>query len=287
MGAAVSPGHAAGVQRKRRLTVPGLAAVIFYSVCGGPFGCEGTISAAGPLFTLLGFVLVPFVWSVPEALVTAELATAFPENVGFVAWVTAAFGPRWGFLEGFLSWLCAATDNALYPVLFCDYLKRIWPALEGGAARSSCVVAFSLALSVLNFVGVDIAGWTTAVLAVFTMSPFAIIVPVGLPKVKVDNLLLRPALEDVDWGKFLRILFWNLNYWDSASSIAGEVHRPEWSFPLALLVTVLLVLAVVILAMPLLAGDRTQVSYLAAMPLVGVLVGCLSEADSQSSTPGG
>jgi len=28
---------------------------------------------------------------------TAELATAFPENSGYVAWVTAAFGPMWGF----------------------------------------------------------------------------------------------------------------------------------------------------------------------------------------------
>lgn len=27
----------------------------------------------------------------------AELATTFPENSGYVAWVTAAFGPFWGF----------------------------------------------------------------------------------------------------------------------------------------------------------------------------------------------
>lgn len=37
------------------------------------------------------------VWSVPEALITAELATAFPENGGYVVWVTAAFGEFWGF----------------------------------------------------------------------------------------------------------------------------------------------------------------------------------------------
>lgn len=41
--------------------------------------------------------MFPLIWSVPEALMTAELATAFPENSGYVAWVTAAFGPMWGF----------------------------------------------------------------------------------------------------------------------------------------------------------------------------------------------
>jgi amino acid transporter len=33
---------------------------------------------------------------------TAELATAFPENSGYVAWVTAAFGPMWGFQVGLM-----------------------------------------------------------------------------------------------------------------------------------------------------------------------------------------
>jgi hypothetical protein len=49
----------------------------------------------GPLFALLGFSML-LVWSVPEALITAELSTTFPEASGFVAWVTAAFGPFWG-----------------------------------------------------------------------------------------------------------------------------------------------------------------------------------------------
>ena len=40
----------------------------------------------------------------PRRLITAELATAFPEDSGYVAWVTAAFGPYWGFQEGFWSW---------------------------------------------------------------------------------------------------------------------------------------------------------------------------------------
>jgi amino acid transporter len=49
---------------------------------------------------IIGFLVLPLVWSFPEALVTAELATAFPKDAGYVAWVTAAFGLFWGFQVG-------------------------------------------------------------------------------------------------------------------------------------------------------------------------------------------
>ena len=45
-------------------------------------GLQDAVTSAGPLLALIGFVVLPFVWSLPEALVTAELATAFPEDSG-------------------------------------------------------------------------------------------------------------------------------------------------------------------------------------------------------------
>ncbi len=44
-----------------------------------PNTLQDAVSSGGPLLALLGFCLLPLIWSVPEALVTAELATAFPE----------------------------------------------------------------------------------------------------------------------------------------------------------------------------------------------------------------
>ena len=64
-----------------------LVLLIFYSVSGGPFGVEPVVAAGGPLIALLGFMFLPLVWSIPEALVTAELSTTFPEAAGCVAWV--------------------------------------------------------------------------------------------------------------------------------------------------------------------------------------------------------
>jgi hypothetical protein len=62
--------------RRRRLRPP-----------AAPPPAQDAVRAGGPLLVLLGFIVLPLVWSVPEALITAELATAFPENSGYVAWV--------------------------------------------------------------------------------------------------------------------------------------------------------------------------------------------------------
>ena len=48
-------------------------------------GEQDAVGSAGPLLAILGFLVLPLVWSVPEAMITAELATAFPENSGYVA----------------------------------------------------------------------------------------------------------------------------------------------------------------------------------------------------------
>eukprot|EP00983_Pelagomonas_calceolata_P025659 804815-Pelagomonas_calceolata.AAC.10 len=45
-----------------------------------PLREQDAVSSGGPLLTILGFLILPLVWSVPEALITAECATMFPEN---------------------------------------------------------------------------------------------------------------------------------------------------------------------------------------------------------------
>ena len=69
-------------EHTQKLGVFTLAVLVFYKVSGGPFGAEPTVKAAGPLFAILGFIIFPFVWAIPEALVTAELGSAFPEPSG-------------------------------------------------------------------------------------------------------------------------------------------------------------------------------------------------------------
>lgn len=100
------------LEKMSKVSIMPLMFLIFYEVSGGPFGVEDTVRAAGPLLALLGFLLFPFIWSVPEALLTAEMGTMFPENGGYVVWVSSALGPNWGFQLGWMKWLSGVIDNA-------------------------------------------------------------------------------------------------------------------------------------------------------------------------------
>lgn len=104
------------VKPRRNLNFTGLTALTFFCVAGGAYGLEDAVGAGGPMLALLALLLVPWLWSLPAALMTAELSAAMPEDGGYVVWVERAFGRFWGFVEGWLSWLCSFADNSLYPV---------------------------------------------------------------------------------------------------------------------------------------------------------------------------
>uniref|UniRef100_A0A0D9Y0V3 Polyamine transporter PUT1 n=1 Tax=Leersia perrieri TaxID=77586 RepID=A0A0D9Y0V3_9ORYZ len=237
--------------RRRPLTVLPLIALIFYDVSGGPFGIEDSVRAGGgALLPILGFLILPILWSLPEALVTAELASAFPTNAGYVAWVSAAFGPAAAFLVGFSKWASGTLDNALYPVLFLDYLYGGAAALSP-AARSLAVVALTAALTYLNYRGLHLVGISALVLTAFSLSPFVALVVIAVPKIRPARWL-AVDFAAVELRGYFNSMFWNLNYWDKASTLAGEVEDPKRTFPKAVFGAVGLVVGAYLI--PLLAG---------------------------------
>ncbi|KAF7809424.1 putative polyamine transporter [Senna tora] len=224
----------------RKVSVLPLVFLIFYEVSGGPFGVEDTVKAAGPLLALLGFLIFPFIWSIPEALITAEMGTMFPENSGYVVWVSSALGPYWGFQQGWMKWLSGVIDNALYPVLFLDYLKSGFPALGGGIPRAFAAWILTILLTYLNYRGLTIVGWVAVLLGVFSLLPFVVMGVLAIPDLEPSRWF-EMNLNDVNWNLYLNTLFWNLNYWDSISTLAGEVENPKKTLPKALFYALILV----------------------------------------------
>ncbi|KAM0917015.1 hypothetical protein ACQ4PT_009764 [Festuca glaucescens] len=231
-----SSGAAPSPHSLRKLSMVPLIFIILYEVSGGPFGIEDTVGAAGPLLAIVGFLVLPVIWSIPEALITAELGTMFPENSGFVVWVASALGPYWGFQQGWMKWLSGVIDNALYPVLFLDYLKSAVPALGGGAPRAVSVVGLTALLTLLNYRGLTVVGWVAICIGIFSLTPFLVVGLISIPKLRPARWLVVD-LHDVDWNLYLNTLFWNLNYWDSVSTLSGEVKNPGKTLPKALFST--------------------------------------------------
>lgn len=247
-----------GTKISRKLSLLPLIALIFYDVSGGPFGIEDSVRAGGgPLLSLLGFLIFPLFWSIPEALVTAELATSFPHNGGYVIWISSAFGPFWGFQEGFWKWVSGVMDNALYPVLFLDYLKHSIPIFNNFIARVPALLGITVSLSYLNYRGLQIVGFSAVLLACFSLFPFLIMGLISIPRIR-PNRWLVVDFRKVDWRGYFNSMFWNLNYWDKASTLAGEIEEPIKTFPKALLGALVLVVSSYII--PLLAGTGALMS---------------------------
>ncbi|XP_073045752.1 probable polyamine transporter At1g31830 isoform X2 [Primulina eburnea] len=238
--ACLEDGISSKLETFSKVSITPLVFLIFYEVSGGPFGVEDSVQAAGPLLALLGFLLFPFIWSIPEALITAELGTMFPENGGYVIWVSSALGPYWGFQQGWMKWLSGVIDNALYPVLFLDYLKSAIPILANGFPRMIAVLVLTVALTYMNYRGLTIVGSVAIFLGVVSLLPFLFMGIVAIPRLKPSRWFVLD-FNNVDWALYLNTLFWNLNYWDSISTLTGEVENPGKTLPKALFYALILV----------------------------------------------
>ena len=241
------------------LSVWPLSVLIFYVVAGGPYGVEESVKAGGNFYALLFYTIMPFVWSMQESLITAELSCAYPDASGGVVWVEEAFGKYAGWLNGSLSWVSGATDNAIYPVLFLDYLASLinLDDLHPGA-RFLLFSAFAVGMGYMTWRGLEIVGNVSIAIGILAMSPFLFLVIFSCNKLEPSRWLEMPSLTAEEFSNssdydlsggffpsaaiggimvrpFANNLFWNLNSFDSASAFAEEVGPyPEKVIPRAL-----------------------------------------------------
>ncbi|GAV78478.1 AA_permease_2 domain-containing protein [Cephalotus follicularis] len=230
------PLTAAAIKKYKKLSLIPLVFLIYFEVSGGPYGVEPTVKASGPLFAILGFLIFPFIWSIPEALVTAELATAFPGNGGFVLWADKAFGPMWGTVLGSWKYHTGVINLATYPALCINYLQMVFPILSSELPRYIAMLSSTLLLSFLNYTGVAIVGYAAVTLGIISLSPFILLTLISIPKIDPARWFsLGQKGVEKDWTLYFNTLLWNLNFWDSASTLAAEVEHPQKTFPKALL----------------------------------------------------
>ncbi|KAL1528157.1 hypothetical protein AB1Y20_009518 [Prymnesium parvum] len=224
-----------------------LVGVTFFAVCGGDYGLEDAVGAGGPCYTLVGLLLLPWCWSLPIALMTAELSAMIPETGGYVVWVRRAFGPFWAHQNALWNLVANAFDNALYPVMFVDYL-RYFPALRiEGWGRWLISIGMLFSVTSLNLVGVDVVASASNVFALLVIAPFAALTLAGLPEVNPSAWWGAPPTTGVHWGTFLSVLLWNTSGYDSIGALAAEVQHPGRDFPRAMGVTITLVTLVYLL----------------------------------------
>jgi amino acid transporter len=214
-----------------------LVAATYFMVSGGPYGIEDILGGAGFGRAILILLLLPFLWSLPTALMIGELAAALPAEGGFYVWVRRAMGPFWGFQEGWLSLAASIFDMALYPTMFVLYLGQLNPALTAGwygYGWSLTVVAVCCAW---NLRGAPAVGEDSVILFALLVAPFVIFVVLGIWHGLTAHVPIHwgiPAGSQTALSTAVLVAMWNYMGWDNASTIAQDVDQPQRNYPRAM-----------------------------------------------------
>jgi amino acid transporter len=277
---------------KGKMRLLPLVAATYFMVSGGPYGIEDILGGAGYGAAILILLALPFLWSLPTALMVGELASAMPVDGGFYVWVRRAMGPFWGYQEGWLSLAASVFDMAIYPALFVSYLGKLNPSLTAGWGHYGWALAVVAVFTVWNLRGAPSVGNGSMALFVLLLAPFAVLVALGFWR----GWSLHPAVQ---WGGAhtqagialaIQVGLWNYMGWDNASTVAGEVENPRRNYPRAMVYSTMLVAVTYLLPLGAMAvagiatasfstGDWADVAVRLGGPLLGLAVivgGCIN-----------
>lgn len=203
-----------------------LAAIIFFTVSGGPYGLEPLLGYAGRHGALLLLLITPLLWDVPAILTVLELNSMMPVTGGYYQWVKKTLGLRFGFYEGWWTWLYTFVDLAIYPVLFVSYASFFYPEITQYKIPVCLIIIWSGAI--LNILGVSPVGKTAIMLSLLVLAPFVAMFIMAI-KDAGQISFPQPSLKGISFpflGMALYTVMWNFFGWDNTTTYAEEVDRP-------------------------------------------------------------
>jgi APA family basic amino acid/polyamine antiporter len=244
--------------------VQGVAIVVGTVIGSGIFAVPQKIAADLGGY---GLASIMAVWlfcgflSLAGALAYAELGAMMPRAGGQYVFLSAAYGPRWGFLYGWMEfWVARPGSVAAIAVIFARYFDRLshfsgWlrhdlspgaggalAAWLGSSPEPVIAVAVIVALSVVNVLGIR---WGGAVQVVFTGLKVAALLGI------VALGFLSPARDLANWswparspdpaffslfGLAMVEALWAYDGWTNATTVAEEMRDPERNVPRSLII---------------------------------------------------
>jgi amino acid transporter len=230
--------------RRVRMRIFTAVIVVFTLVCSGSFGMEDVVSSSGPGFTILMIILLPFVWSIPMALVSAELGSAIPEGGGLFRWVRRGLGEYWSFQTGWWWTMSLYVDSAVYIALALGYIQSKWGISDNW--KWLLGIGFVAFFTFINIRGLDLTGKALTVIQVIVMVPFVLLVIYGFAKGTgnpVSPFLPPHTSIFAATNLGLAIMMWMYSGYESMSTLAAEVENPQRLIPRAIMIAVPIVIA--------------------------------------------
>jgi APA family basic amino acid/polyamine antiporter len=203
-------------------------------------------------------------------LTYAELSAALPAAGGEYAYLTAAYGPFWGFLYAWTqTWVAKSASIAALATAFYSYLADFlpglqaplyvvsWPIGPGGGPleiRYGQLLAIFLILflSAVNYRGVRVGGRVQVGVTALKVILIGGVIAVGLLSRQAHILNLSTSTTPIPGGPagfFVALVaaLWAYDGWNNAGMLGSEVENPQRTFPVALIAGVTAIIGVYLL----------------------------------------
>lgn len=207
---------------------------------------------------IIAFYLIASVFFlIPSALVSASLAARYPNESGIYSWVTHAFGRRWGFIAVWLQWV----ENApFFPAILSFIAATIGYLFSPVLADNkiylvSTVLAIFWILTLLNICGIKFSAWFSSICTVAGLIlPMALLISMGAIWYFADKpLALHLTLENImphfnhlsNWVTMQGVLL-SLCGIELATVHAKDTKNPQKSFPIALIISIVIIILTLI-----------------------------------------
>lgn len=206
----------------------------------------------------------------------ADAGRRVPTSGGIYGTVDAAFGPRAGFVAGFVGiWLSSVLSCGGIAAAFAGLAATAVPALAGPWPRAAVIVAVVGGIALVNLRGVGFAARFITFATVVKLVPLALFVGVGVWFVTAANLHAGAAAGGFTFGGgFGRAVIFALfafSGMETPMSASGEVADPARTVPRAIVLAMVFVLAlyvaVQVVAQGLLGADLAH----SATPLASAI----------------
>ncbi|MCX7120982.1 MAG: amino acid permease [Gammaproteobacteria bacterium] len=217
-----------------------------------PFSAEYGFSA------VFYYLLAAITFFLPVSLVSAELATGWPETGGVYVWVREAFGKKIGFLTIWLQWFY---NVVWYPTIMSVIAVTIAYAINPALSHDkfymlSVIMVVFWGCTFINCLGMTAASRLSNFSAIVgTLVPMLFIIVLGIVWVmmgKPINIVFSeksffPNLTKVNNLVLFIAILYGLVGMEMSASHAREVKNPQRDYPRAVYYSMALILTTLIL----------------------------------------
>ena len=189
--------------------------------------------------------LIGGIVSLLGGLCFAELGASIPRAGGITVYLSEAFHPIVGFLNGWTAILIGSPGSiAAIAIALPTALRSFTPISDTGI--KVIAIALTLGLTLYNYFGIKVGSRLQNISMVLKLIPIAIILIAALFMGNVTpDLTLRPEGDPVSTGKVISMIafaviatLWAYEGWTNLNNVTEEMKNPRKNLPLALIIAI-------------------------------------------------